>query len=621
MSCAKYCLKLVPHQPNAPENRARPTLNPINNYGSPDASRVPALNESARYSSQGHGQNADSQVKQTDRTASSVTTSPTQVQKRQNTVFQKTGPSTASARDGTMNRRRALSFSHPTTGQRHMDVWAMVSALENEKTSQYKGIIASLTAQVNQLQVTSAEKAEQLADALGRVRELQLEVSNLSVQSINSQSPHTMQSQELIFVNKQPKTMTPPNQEKDHEASSLLAERVQVKSVEAAKAGRMSLELKAARSKLRTSISSNEAGDIAQPVGTLADERMMVTQKQVGDFERELFKTGSRITKLQYDTEMESTDLDSLRKCLRAAEGGENAYICSLTARVEEWKALCTTKGEELVGARKDLDELRRDLGNLSFKFAESQQELTTQVKRLQELDVTRTAELAEAKRLRRELDESSSRITQLQSELASKTDDWQKLDAAKVAEHRVKLTELNSQVEQCKRSYSAIKEERDAARKKIQQLERDLAASSTRTAWRIVPTVDTYADETIVQMLKKLNAEVQQSTTCMAEGVVEQFQRTTQTTKAQISAASKTIGQTLSGCLASMKRDEAALYLSIAFQTYFSYNLRQRISSWTIEERHNDFINKLYEQLQSAGKKWVHYCCQHLRSCRESGQ
>ena len=419
-------------------------------------------------------------------------------------------------------------------------------------------------------------------------------------------------------MNKQHRTMTPPNQEKDHVASSLFSERVQVKSVEAAKAGRTSLELDDAQGKLRTSISSNEAGDIAQPVGTFADEHMVDTHKQVGDLERELFKTGSRITKLQYDTEMESTDLD----------------IRSLTAQVEEWKALCTTKGEELERARKDLDELRRNLEKLTSEFAESQQELTTQIKRLQELDVTRMAELAEAcveaKRLRRELDDSSSRITQLQNELASKTDHWQKLDVAKAAEHRVKLTELNSQVEQCKRSHSAIKEERDAAHEEIQQLKRDLAASSTRTtqlqqqsntAQRIVPMVDIYADEMIVQMLKKLNAEVQQSTTCMAEGVVEQFQRTTQATKAQISAASKTIGQTLSECLASMKHDEAALYLSIAFQTYFSYNLCQRISSWTIEEGHNDFINKLYEQLQSAGKKWVHYCRQHLRSCRESGQ
>ena len=71
---------------------------------------------------------------------------------------------------------------------------------------------------------------------------------------------------------------------------------------------------------------------------------------------------------------------------------------------------------EELVAIHKKLDELYR-----RPESAQSQQELASQLKRAQESDAARTAELndarAEIKRLRRELDASSSRIAQLQEE------------------------------------------------------------------------------------------------------------------------------------------------------------------------------------------------------------
>ena len=54
-----------------------------------------------------------------------------------------------------------------------------VSALRSELRSQYKGIVASLSAQVNQLKVACADKTGQLANALSRVRELRLEVPEI----------------------------------------------------------------------------------------------------------------------------------------------------------------------------------------------------------------------------------------------------------------------------------------------------------------------------------------------------------------------------------------------------------------------------------------------------------
>jgi len=121
----------------------------------------------------------------------------------------------------------------------------------------------------------------------------------------------------------------------------------------------------------------------------------------------------------------------------------------------------------------------------------------------------------------------------------------------------------------------------------------------------RFITTADIYADTMIIQMLQKLNAEVQQNTTFMAEYILEGFgPRATKLTKEQSSAAqrvSQSGGQTLTDCLNSKEPNDVALYLQIAFQAYLTYYLHSAISSWTIKKDRDEFINEIYERLQKS--------------------
>ena len=669
-------------------------------------------------------------------------------------------------------------------GKRKEVLLKKVNDLRNElatQKSRYENTITSLAAQVNQWKAACAEKSEELEDALSWVRELQLEVSNPTAQSTESQSHYETQSQELVSLSRQLQTMASSNEEKDREIASLTAGRNREESANATKAEQIaklqqelsisrshlaefqarwkaqSDELARLQSKPKITASPNEknerkiaalTGEVAElkRINALGDERITATSKQVKDLQRELSKSNSRVAKLRHDNDMQFTELGYLRNRLKATEENQAAYVTSLTARLEKWKASYNTKVEELVAMHKKLDELYR-----RPESAQSQRELTSQLKRAQESDAARTAELNDArveiKRLHRELDASSSRIAQSQ-------------DTTTAADYRAKLTELTSQVRQWKRSHDATEEEYKAAREKIQQLQRELDASSSRITqlqqqsdtqsaqlqlfreqfpgisdataetgkwstvrarimaeakdyatvirlttevdkWisarpgyedlrrklitlkeiyvnaprikqifqsesmpvkkryeeetilmkrryeeevilmkkryeeasktlkaaladsqsqlrdvqRVVATADMYADETLIHMLKKLNAEIQQNTTLMAESIAEQSQRVVsrKVTKAVKENVSRSIGQTLAECLTSMERDEAPLYLSIAFQAYFSYYLCQLIASWTIEEGNNDFINKIYEQLREAGKKSSPGCYRHF--------
>ena len=338
------------------------------------------------------------------------------------------------------------------------------------KTSQYEGTINALTIQVNQLKITCAGKTEKLADANNRVRELQLEVTTFTAQFTELRVRYDTQSKELISVSKERQTVMMASQDKDHEISSLISERDREKSANAAKAEQItklqqqltasgseltklqvdwkaqSEELVSMQSKLKMTISSNEekerkvvtlTGEVAElkRVNTLGDERITVARKLVEELRLELTNSSSQITKLRYDFEMKSTELVSLRKRLEAAAGGEHATISSLTARVEEWMALCTAKGEELMAARKEHNETQHELQSVSSKYAQLQAELTSEIERLHKLDATHMAELATARteieRLCRELETSSSQFVQLKQELASKAKESEELDAA----------------------------------------------------------------------------------------------------------------------------------------------------------------------------------------------
>ena len=535
-----------------------------------------------------------------------------------------------------------------------------VSALRSELGSQYKGIVASLSAQVNQLKVACADKTGQLADALSRVRELRLEVPDPTAQFTELQGRSGTQLRELISANKHFQAVT-SNPEKTHVISSPIAEKE--KSLDATKA------------------------------------------EQITGLKQELSKYSSQVTALQHGNEMQLAELRSLRKRLKAAEGQE---LLSARRKRDELHDKYETLSSKFIQSQRDLayanmeiKRLRQELNASPSRVAELQRDFTHKINYWQKLDATKVAEYQamlndlnshaeqwnrshgatgeeleaardKIQRLQHDLDVSSSRVTQLQQQfdteksslkvigdakdngaviqLTAELDEWistrpeyedlrHKLISMKETYVSVPQTRENFQLEatEIKKRYEEevvlmkrrYEEESEALKTALAD-----SQSQLRDVHRVVATADVYADEAIIQMLRKLNAEVQQTTTLMADSIAEQSQRvsTRKATKAMnatMERVSESIGQPLAERLTDMKHDEAPLYLSIAFQACLSCHLCQLISSWTIEKGHNDFIDRIYQQLKDAGKKSSPECHRHFplteneqkhNRCRDAG-
>ena len=358
-------------------------------------------------------------------------------------------------------------------------------------------------------------------------------------------------------------------------------------------------------------------------------ERLAATIGEVEKLRQDLSTSTSYITELQSRYEALSHETMSVRNELMfmrnelearmSLSEEKDRTVIVLTAEIEKWKHRDALKEEHIVTIRKETEthitELRqryevqsRELSSLRVEL----QALLSQVEEWKRLDATKGDEL---RTVHKDLD-------QLRRDLAT--------SSSQIVEYQRRGVALTSQIEQWKRSDTDKVEELATERKKLEQLQtqtecytRDLK-SQLDGVHRFIATTDTYADTTIIQMLQGLNAEVQQTTTLMADCMLEDFQiRATKPTKEQSSAVqrvSESIGQTLTGCLGSKERDDPALYLSIAFQAYLTYYLHSVISSWTIKKDCDEFINGIYKRLQKSGKKLNFECHQISADSRKIG-
>jgi hypothetical protein len=122
--------------------------------------------------------------------------------------------------------------------------------------------------------------------------------------------------------------------------------------------------------------------------------------------------------------------------------------------------------------------------------------------------------------------------------------------------------------------------------------------------------TADKSSDSDVIRALQRLNAELQQNTSYMAECLAEDFEFknvTTNPTKEQISAVQRTsdhMGRILAKSLGTNKPDDIPMLLQIALQAYLASALCQAASSWAFEPGHNAFIHGIYQRLRRVGEK-----------------
>ena len=142
---------------------------------------------------------------------------------------------------------------------------------------------------------------------------------------------------------------------------------------------------------------------------------------------------------------------------------------------------------------------------------------------------------------------------------------------------------------------------------KRCETQSRDLEGSGS-----FFNAADKSSDSDIIRACQRLNAELQQETTYMADCLVEELgfrNSTTDPTEQQISVlkrASDHIGLRLAQSLSAPHTpDYIPLLLQTASQAYLASALSSAASSWTFSEpRVNEFIYEMYDKLRSVGEE-----------------
>lgn len=177
----------------------------------------------------------------------------------------------------------------------------------------------------------------------------------------------------------------------------------------------------------------------------------------------------------------------------------------------------------------------------------------------------------------------------------------------------------------QCKAADVKNVEQTARELEEIEKLRRDLSESRARIAElqkryeaqakdlegsnNFLSTADKSSDSDIIRALQRLNAEVQQNTTCLADSLAEDFEfedLTTNPTKEQVLAAqrlSDRMGRILVKSLRTNTPEDIPMLLQIALQAYLASVLCQAASSWVFEAGYNKFIRGMYQRLRRAGE------------------
>ena len=186
-------------------------------------------------------------------------------------------------------------------------------------------------------------------------------------------------------------------------------------------------------------------------------------------------------------------------------------------------------------------------------------------------------------------------------SEAKGKMPDVGSMDA-KEAEQTAKESE---EIEKLRRELSESHSQIAELRNRCEAQSEDLEGSNS-----FLNTANKSSDTDVIQVLQRLNAEVQQHTSCIADCLAEYFEFqnvTTNPTQEQISAvqrASPHIGRILAESLGTTNPKDIPMLLQIAFQAYLVSALGQVASSWAFEPGYNAFIHGIYQRLRTAGEK-----------------
>jgi len=277
-----------------------------------------------------------------------------------------------------------------------------------------------------------------------------------------------------------------------------------------------------------------------------------------------------------------------------------------------------------------------KDVQRIAAPSASFQHRFETQSRELSDLQL-------EHRVARKEIKEISDAFAVLQQQFDERS---RKLSAVRQERQEVReqrdevrnaYATLGQQYEEQTKKLNSVRREREAAREKRHKVEEDYAAlrqkyevrkneynalnnnyhslkatldqrtSELQGVQRFLTTADTFSGSEVVNTLRKLNEEVQQSTTFMTEWAIENFVfETPRADKASIerTRASETLGMKFMQLLGTKKHKDNPILMEIAFRGYLIYELHHVASQWITgeEERsHKVYVDGIYQRIRGA--------------------
>ncbi|KAG9313676.1 hypothetical protein JVU11DRAFT_6021 [Chiua virens] len=366
---------------------------------------------------------------------------------------------------------------------------------------------ADLTSRMEKWKGSDAAKVQELIDVREQFAQLQQVSFTSSSRIVELDEQNQTLSATLNSLRAQCETASSYGEERDRIVANLSAEIGQWKLADVARGEELTVtrnELDQVRHALSTSLTQAQEDqrghevETAELVSKLEEwERSDVSKAQelssaygkIEQLEHNESTSSSLILELQQRDDTLSMQLRFLQDQLEAMSslsGDRDRTVATLNKQIEHWKLADGAKAEELIVARQDLEQLRKEVAIVSSKADAAAKELTAAQESIDQL--------------RRDLAVSSAHIVDdqerhmaLSAKLAAEVEEWkaqlhslrEQLEAvASVSGGRDRtVSKLNAQIEQWKGADAGKAEELIVLRKELDQLRRDLAASVDQIA------------------------------------------------------------------------------------------------------------------------------------------
>ena len=423
--------------------------------------------------------------------------------------------------------------------------------------------ITALTAEVDQWKLADATKAERFAAEDRDKEKLQQDLASFSSQIIDLQKRYDARSQDVVSVRGELQSKVSLLEEKEHVASSLIAELAQAKREDSMKAEQLAtartdveqlrLELYSASSRIadlqkRYEAKSEELNfvhdkchkmEILYPDGTdrglVEPSEHAVSQhisrvlekknKEIEELRHDLAASTTLNIELQRSYEALSRDVSAVHDELKVRTSQDEGTITSLTAQVEQWKRMDAMKAERIMTILGQAEKLQIDL--------------STSISQLSELQVRYETQSREFIAVQRELQtrtSSNEGKDRTIVSLSAEVDQWKRADAEKakhitmtlkqVGKLHQDLTASISELAELRGHYEAQSHELISVRNEL-QAKISLHESKDHTIVSLAAEVDqwkradaTKAEQiaTILKRIEKLQRDLSVSTSQLAE-------------------------------------------------------------------------------------------------------